>query len=79
MTPQDREDAERMDAEAPKPPLPPRDHPNKPFRTPNKTKTHPAPEVGTDGHRQKPDEASKNIPPEQSPPPARSAGEPRKT
>jgi hypothetical protein len=26
-----------------------RDHPNKPFRTPNKTKTHPAPERGTDG------------------------------
>ena len=69
MTPQDREDAERMDAEAPKPPLPPRDHPNKPFRTPNKTKTHPAPEVGTDGHRQKPDG-------EQSP---EQTGEPRKT
>ncbi len=26
-----------------------RDHPGKPFRTPNKTKTHPAPERGTDG------------------------------
>jgi len=26
-----------------------RDHPNKPFRTPNKNKTHPAPERGTDG------------------------------
>ena len=26
-----------------------RDHPGKPFRTPNKTKTHPAPETGTDG------------------------------
>lgn len=26
-----------------------RDHPNKPFRTPNKTKTHPAPERATDG------------------------------
>lgn len=25
------------------------DHPNKPFRTPNKTKTHPAPERATDG------------------------------
>jgi hypothetical protein len=25
------------------------DHPNKPFRTPNKTKTHPAPDIGTDG------------------------------
>lgn len=25
------------------------DHPNKPFRTPSKNKTHPAPEVGTDG------------------------------
>jgi hypothetical protein len=27
----------------------PVDHPNKPFRTPNKTKTHPAPERATDG------------------------------
>lgn len=27
----------------------PLDHPNKPFRTPNKTKTHPAPERATDG------------------------------
>lgn len=26
-----------------------RDHPGKPFRTPNKTKTHPAPERATDG------------------------------
>ncbi len=26
-----------------------RDHPNKPFRTPNKNKTHPAPERATDG------------------------------
>lgn len=25
------------------------DHPGKPFRTPNKTKTHPAPESATDG------------------------------
>jgi hypothetical protein len=25
------------------------DPPGKPFRTPNKTKTHPAPETGTDG------------------------------
>ena len=25
------------------------DHPQKPFRTPSKNKTHPAPEVGTDG------------------------------
>jgi hypothetical protein len=25
------------------------DHPGKPFRTPNKTKTHPAPERATDG------------------------------
>jgi hypothetical protein len=25
------------------------DHPNKPFRTPNKTKTHPAPDCATDG------------------------------
>ncbi len=25
------------------------DHPGKPFRTPNKTKTRPAPEKGTDG------------------------------
>jgi hypothetical protein len=49
--PQDRDAKERMDEEAPRPPSPPRDHPNKPFRTPNKTKTHPAPEVGTDGRR----------------------------
>lgn len=27
----------------------PGDPPGKPFRTPNKTKTHPAPERGTDG------------------------------
>lgn len=26
-----------------------RDYPGKPFRTPNKTKTHPAPERATDG------------------------------
>jgi hypothetical protein len=26
-----------------------RDPPGKPFRTPNKTKTHPAPETATDG------------------------------
>ncbi len=25
------------------------DHPGKPFRTPSKNKTHPAPEIGTDG------------------------------
>jgi len=54
MTPQDREASERMDEEAPKPPAPARDHPNKPFRTPNKTKTHPAPEIGTDGQRPSP-------------------------
>ena len=29
------------------------DHPNKPFRTPNKNKTHPAPERGTDGEPDK--------------------------
>jgi hypothetical protein len=34
------------------------DHPNKPFRTPSKNKTHPAPEVGTDG------DASKRSSPE---------------
>ncbi|HVY90720.1 MAG TPA: hypothetical protein VG942_17775 [Hyphomonadaceae bacterium] len=27
----------------------PKDPPGKPFRTPNKTKTHPAPQHGTDG------------------------------
>jgi hypothetical protein len=54
MTPEDREDAERMDSESGKPPAPARDHPNKPFRTPNKTKTHPAPEVGTDGQPRSP-------------------------
>jgi hypothetical protein len=26
-----------------------RDHPNKPFRTPNKNRSHPAPERATDG------------------------------
>lgn len=26
------------------------DPPGKPFRTPNKNKTHPAPETATDGH-----------------------------
>jgi hypothetical protein len=30
---------------------PRRDHPGKPFRTPSKNKTHPAPEVGTDGFK----------------------------
>lgn len=55
MTPQDREDAERMGSEAGKPPAPGRDHPNKPFRTPNKTKTHPAPDVATDGHKPSPE------------------------
>jgi hypothetical protein len=49
MTPQDREEAERMDSQSAKPPGPGPDHPNKPFRTPTKTRTHPAPEVGTDG------------------------------
>jgi hypothetical protein len=29
------------------------DHPKKPFRTPSKNKTHPAPEVGTDGDASK--------------------------
>jgi hypothetical protein len=33
------------------------DHPNKPFRTPSKNKTHAAPETGTDGH---PDSREKN-------------------
>ena len=50
----DRKDADRMESENAKPPAPARDHPNKPFRTPNKTKTHPAPEVGTDGQRPSP-------------------------
>lgn len=30
------------------------DPPGKPFRTPGKNKTHPAPEVATDGHRRRP-------------------------
>ena len=33
------------------------DHPKKPFRTPSKYKTHPAPEAGTDGD---PDARRKN-------------------
>jgi len=32
-----------------------KDPPGKPFRTPNKTKTHPAPDVGTDGHHSPPE------------------------
>jgi hypothetical protein len=52
VTPQDRE--EETDDETPKPAAPARDHPNKPFRTPGKTRTHPAPEVGTDGQRRSP-------------------------
>lgn len=36
-----------------------RDHPRKPFRTPNKTKTHPAPDVATDGHHPPPGNGSK--------------------
>ena len=45
-----RETREKPGVEKPEEDLP-RDPPGKPFRTPNKTKTHPAPEVGTDGHR----------------------------
>jgi len=39
------------------------DHPNKPFRTPSKNKTHDAPDVGTDGdpEARRPD-ASKQDP-----------------
>ena len=63
-TADDRKDAERMESESGKPPAPARDHPNKPFRTPNKTKTHPAPQVGTDGERpssaQPPEEPRRN-------------------
>jgi hypothetical protein len=35
---------------------PQRDHPGKPFRTPNKTKTHAAPEVATDGFKPWPEQ-----------------------
>lgn len=40
-TPRDPKDAETPKQHS--------DHPGKPFRTPNKTKTHPAPERATDG------------------------------
>jgi hypothetical protein len=33
-----------------------RDPPGKPFRTPGKNKTHPAPETATDGHPPRKDE-----------------------
>jgi hypothetical protein len=39
-------------------PAPQEDHPNKPFRTPSKNQSHPAPETGADGdvskHLEKP-------------------------
>jgi hypothetical protein len=33
----------------PEPEAPQNDHPKKPFRTPGKNRTHPAPDIGTDG------------------------------
>ena len=36
------------------------DHPGKPFRTPGKNKTHPAPEVATDGHKVWPEQDEPN-------------------
>ena len=38
------------------------DHPGKPFRTPNKTKTHPAPDVATDGHHSPLEKNSGKVP-----------------
>jgi len=34
-------------------PAPQEDHPNKPFRTPSKNQSHPAPETGADGDSSK--------------------------
>lgn len=36
------------------------DHPGKPFRTPGKNKTHPAPDIATDGHKGWPEQDGPN-------------------
>ena len=56
----DRPDMDQETGEETRPREPERDPPGKPFRTPNKTKTHAAPDIGTDGLKPWPEQTEPN-------------------